>query len=198
MIWLDLSFNQIDVIEGLDALEKLEDLSLYNNNIKLLSGLENLPKLNVLSVGKNLIDDHEIAIRCLQSLKNNLEVLKMADNKFPPHAHEDYKQFAIAFIRKLQYLDYDLIDVDTRERANEKYKDQYMDKTLKDAENVESKVEIDQDLVDARCELTVQIFKRVIDEDEEMQKLRKIPEAFAECFTASDTDVQEAAEKFHP
>lgn len=147
-------------------------MSLYNNNIKLLSGLEHLHKLNVLSVGKNKIEDHEIAIRYLQSLENHLEVLKMADNKFPPHAHDDYKQFAIAFIRNLKYLDYDLIDEELRERANEKYKDQYNDKAQKDAENVETKIEIDPGLAEARCEQTVQIFKKVIDEDDEMKKLR--------------------------
>ena len=186
------------MIEGLDKLSKLTDLSLYNNNIKVLSGLEELHELNVLSVGKNKIEDHEIAIRYLFNLENKLEVLKMADNKFPAHAHDDYKQFAIAFIRRLKYLDYDLIDEELRERAEEKYKDQYNDKTQKDAENVEAKIEIDSGLVEARCEQTVQIFKKVIDEDAEMKNLRKIPEAFPESFTAADTDVQEATEKFHP
>jgi hypothetical protein len=170
--WLDLSFNQIEVIEGLDKLSKLADLSLYNNNIKMLSGLENLPNLNVLSVGKNLIEDHEIAIKYLQNLSNKLEVLKMADNKFPAHSHEDYKQYAIAQIRALKYLDYDLIDEESRERAYEKYKDQHNDKKLNDAEKVNVDVEIDHELVAARCEQTVNIFKNVIDDDEEMKKLR--------------------------
>lgn len=141
--WLDLSFNQIDTIEGLDKLTKLQDLSLYNNNIKVLSGLENLTNLNVLSVGKNKIEDHEIAIRYLQSLDNKLEVLKMSDNKFSANAAEEYKKFAIAFLRNLKYLDYDLIDEDLRKQAEEKYKDQYNDKAQREAENVETKVEID-------------------------------------------------------
>jgi Leucine-rich repeat (LRR) protein len=83
--WLDLSFNLIEQIEGLDKLTKLTDLSLYSNKIKKLSGLENLSNLNVLSFGKNCIvkyDDDDGCINYLRGLKNKLEVLKMAENKF--------------------------------------------------------------------------------------------------------------------
>jgi len=84
--WLDLSFNLIEVVEGLEKLDKLQDLSLYSNKIKKLSGLENLCNLNVLSFGKNLItkyaDDEDGCINYLRTLKNKLEVLKMAENDF--------------------------------------------------------------------------------------------------------------------
>ena len=33
IIFIDLSFNNIEVIEGLDKLLKLEDLTLYRNRI---------------------------------------------------------------------------------------------------------------------------------------------------------------------
>ena len=70
--WLDLSFNLIDKIEGLDKLTKLTDLSLFSNEITVLSGLENLPELNILSVGHNKITDYVEAIKYLNNLKNKL------------------------------------------------------------------------------------------------------------------------------
>jgi hypothetical protein len=192
--WLDLSFNQIEVIEGLDKLTKLTDLALYSNNIKTLSGLDHLANLNVLSVGRNQIEEHETAIRYLSHLSNKLEVLKMADNKFPAHAKDDYEMFAIAFLKNLKYLDYELIEEDKRIAANEKYKDQQTDKQ-KEADK-ESKVEVDPDLLAAHCDSTIGIFKNVIDDDEEMKKLRLIPDTFQEPFTSHETDVIEDSEKF--
>lgn len=83
LTWLDLSFNLIEDIQGLENLTKLTDLSLYSNKIKKLSGLETLTNLNVLSFGKNLIttyQDDDGCINYLRTLKNKLEVLKMAEN----------------------------------------------------------------------------------------------------------------------
>lgn len=55
----DLSFNNIEVIEGLDTLTKLTDLSLYNNAISEITGLDTLVNLNVLSLGNNKITSTE-------------------------------------------------------------------------------------------------------------------------------------------
>lgn len=52
LTWLDLSFNQINAIEGLEQLTKLQDLSLFNNQISSLQGLDTLQNLNVLSIGE--------------------------------------------------------------------------------------------------------------------------------------------------
>lgn len=49
--WLDLSFNNISKLEGLETLTKLKDLSVFNNNIAKLEGLDTLTSLQVLSVG---------------------------------------------------------------------------------------------------------------------------------------------------
>ena len=54
---LDLSFNNITQIEGLDALTELTDLSLYNNRITLIENMDSLKKLNVFSIGNNQVDD---------------------------------------------------------------------------------------------------------------------------------------------
>jgi len=122
--WLDLSFNLIEKIEGLDQLTKLTDLSLFSNHIVVLSGLESLHELNVLSVGSNIIAEHTEAIRYLFGLKNKLQVLKMADNPFFKNKEAEYRQFSIAFLGGLKYLDYELIDDETREKAVEKHKEE--------------------------------------------------------------------------
>lgn len=49
----DLSFNNIEVIEGLDKLVSLEDLTLYNNRISLIENMDSLTRLHVLSLGNN-------------------------------------------------------------------------------------------------------------------------------------------------
>jgi Leucine-rich repeat (LRR) protein len=42
---LDLSFNNISVIEGLDGLSNLLDLTLFNNRITKLENMEDLVNL---------------------------------------------------------------------------------------------------------------------------------------------------------
>lgn len=124
--WLDLSFNLIERIEGLDKLNKLTDLSLFSNNISQISGLETLTKLNVLSLGSNKIGDYGEAIKYLYNLRlPNLQVLKMADNPFYKAKESEYKNYAIAFLRKLKYLDYELIDEETRSSAQEKHREEF-------------------------------------------------------------------------
>jgi len=109
--WLDLSFNLITKIEGLDNLRKLEDLALFSNHITKLEGLDNLESLNVLSVGKNRIVALDESINYLHSLqnKNKLEVLKIKDNAFKETGEKDYKGRIIAFLKNLKYLDYEMI-----------------------------------------------------------------------------------------
>ena len=80
--WLDLSFNLITKIEGLDKCTKLTDLSLFKNRIQTLTGLEHLTQLNVLSVGSNMLGSLEDSIDYLRKLKNKLEVLRISDNAF--------------------------------------------------------------------------------------------------------------------
>ena len=49
----DLSFNNIEKIEGLDKLTKLKDLTLYNNQITMLENMDELTNLHVFSIGNN-------------------------------------------------------------------------------------------------------------------------------------------------
>jgi Leucine-rich repeat (LRR) protein len=51
LTWLDLSFNQITEIEGLESLTRLRDLSLFHNRVGAITGLDGMADLNVLSLG---------------------------------------------------------------------------------------------------------------------------------------------------
>ena len=53
---LDLSFNNIECIEGLDKLTKLRDVTLYNNRITQLENMDSLTQLHVFSAGNNKLE----------------------------------------------------------------------------------------------------------------------------------------------
>ena len=53
----DLSFNNIEVIEGMDKLTKLEDLTLFNNRIQRLENMDSFSELHVFSIGNNNLKD---------------------------------------------------------------------------------------------------------------------------------------------
>lgn len=130
LVWLDLSFNNIEVIEGLDALVKLEDLSLYNNRISEIANIDTLYNLQVLSIGNNSLDQLEnlIYLRRFKRLRS----LNLAGN--PIYEDENYKMFIAAYLPELVYLDFRLVDENTREVANLQY--QYAIDEIKHNENM--------------------------------------------------------------
>jgi len=62
--YVDLSFNNISKIEGLETLTRLNDLSLFSNQITTLEGMDTLVNLKVLSLGKNNIKNMDKVGRC--------------------------------------------------------------------------------------------------------------------------------------
>ncbi|KAJ7989738.1 hypothetical protein DPEC_G00307640 [Dallia pectoralis] len=115
--WLDLSFNNIEVIEGLNSLVLLEDLSLYNNRITVIENMDKLLNLHILSLGNNVLAQLENVIY-LRKFKN-LHTLNLAGN---PICNEDhYKIFVAAYLPELVYLDFRLLNEETRQQANAKY-----------------------------------------------------------------------------
>lgn len=137
--WLDLSFNLIEKIEGLENNKELEDLSLYSNCITELSGLDELNKLNVLSVGRNKIDKLDNMLNYLKKLKNRLQVLKIEENPFKNEEKSNKDSLsrnkAIAYLKDLKYLDYRIISDEERQAANDEMKEQLTDTQVEDNAN---------------------------------------------------------------
>merc|ERR1711976_1095585 len=117
LVWLDLSFNNIEVIEGLDQLTKLEDLTLYNNRIQRIENMDRLMELHVFSIGNNDLKQLD-NITYLRRFKH-LQTLNLSGN--PICEQEEYKRFVIAYLPKLEYLDYRLVDEASKQAAYEKY-----------------------------------------------------------------------------
>lgn len=99
-----MSFNNIEVIEGLSSLVNLKDLSLAYNHIKALENMDGLP-LQVLSIGHNLIDrlDQLSYLRTFPQLK----AVTLAGN--PVASDSNYQPFLLAHLPALVYFDYRLV-----------------------------------------------------------------------------------------
>jgi len=198
--WLDLSFNLIEKIEGLEKLTKLSDLSLFSNNISKLQGLETLKQLNVLSVGSNKITDYQEGIQYLYKLQfPKLQVLKMADNPFYKTKEAEFKMYALAFLRKLKYLDYELIVEEDRATATEKHREEFNEQESQknqDAQTEEQEKQMDPLLKSAKIDCTVGMIARIVREHKESKTLSYFPK-YHEVFQPHDVQIEEFTQKFH-
>ncbi|KAG7265367.1 hypothetical protein CRUP_004455 [Coryphaenoides rupestris] len=115
--WLDLSFNHIEKIECLETLTKLEDLTLYNNKISCIENMDTLKNLTFFAIGNNSLDqlDNVIYLRRFK----NLHTVNLSGN--PLSEDENYKLFIAAYLSDLVYLDYRLLNEETKQQAWAKY-----------------------------------------------------------------------------
>ncbi|XP_059373752.1 dynein regulatory complex subunit 3 [Carassius carassius] len=179
LVWLDLSFNNIQVIEGLNSLVKLKDLSLFNNRISVIENLDSLQDLHVLSFGNNAIAQLENVLH-LRKFKN-LRTLNLAGN--PICEEESYKTFVTAYLPGLVYLDYRLLDEQTRETANTKYKyaiEGMQENELHEQQAMEAQKISNEELQlhkDAFVEFLngPQLYDSMFDEDPDGEKLALLP-----------------------
>ncbi|KAI4890456.1 hypothetical protein NFI96_025584 [Prochilodus magdalenae] len=179
LVWLDLSFNNIEVIEGLDSLVKLQDLSLYNNRISLIENMDALENLQILSLGNNLISqlDNVIYLRKFKHLRS----LNLAGN--PVCQEENYKVFLAAYLSDLVYLDYRLLDEQTRETACAQY--QYAIEEMRHNELQEQKAMEAQEITKQELQLHTDafveslngphLFDSMFADDAEASKLAYLP-----------------------
>lgn len=188
LIWLDLSFNNIEVIEGLDSLVKLQDLSLFNNRISVIEKLDALQNLHILSIGNNGIAQLDNVLY-LRKFKN-LRTLNLAGN--PICDEENFKIFVAAYLPDLVYLDYRLLDEQTRETAFAKYQyavEEMQHNELQEQEAMEAQKISGEELQlhkDAFVEFLngPQLFDSMFAEDPDAEKLALLPgmEALLETF----------------
>jgi len=177
--WLDLSFNNIEVIEGLEKLTKLEDLTLFNNRISFLENMEALKDLHIFSIGNNKLQGLEQMIYLRRFDK--LRTLNMSGN--PLCEDPNYRLFAIAYLSHLVYLDFRLVDADTRNKAHALYENklgelmhhEYTEKMAQEAEErMEAAFELHQSAYVERLDGDY-LFEAMYSDDPEGQKLHKLP-----------------------
>lgn len=178
--WLDLSFNNIKVVEGLEDLAALTDLSLFHNQIsEVSSGLDSCKKLNVLSIGDNLINTYEPSISYLRGF-HHLQVLKLEGNKICDDP--GYKNYVIAFISQLKYLDYVLLEPQEIIRAKEDHRgeDIAKDSQAQQQEELEKEMyeqKAKKELEDAYIGGTYKFLERLKEEfEDEEKKISVLPE----------------------
>jgi hypothetical protein len=132
-------------------------------------------------------------------LHNNLEVLKIAGNPFHrigASGADDYKLYAIEMLKKLKYLDYQLISIDQRNDAKAKHNDDVADKDQGNAVNQEdSNKAVDQELIDSKIDSTHKLIERILDECEEAQKL-KLLSKFNDSWSIFEQAVDEQTQKY--
>ncbi|KAM9457420.1 dynein regulatory complex subunit 3 [Clarias gariepinus] len=179
LVWLDLSFNNIKVIEGLDTLVKLQDLSLFSNRISVIENMDALQDLHILSLGNNLISQLDSVIY-LRKFKN-LRTLDLAGNEICND--ENYKRFVAAYLPDLVYLDYRLIDEQTRKKGQSQY--QNLVENMKHNEMQEQKAAEAQKKIEQEIQLHKdafveylngpQLFESMFADDVEASKLSYLP-----------------------
>lgn len=194
LVWLDLSFNNIEVLEGLDTLTKLEDLTLYNNRISRIENMDMLLNLQVFSIGNNDLKELE-NITYLRRFRK-LKTLNLSNNPFCEF--DNYKQYVAAFLPHLEFLDYRLLDDQTKAAAYDRHMIQ-----IEEMLDNEKKVQTRQEEAERQAtELELHkkayvelmngphLFESMYSEDAEGQKLKEMPGVdeilvgFSEKFTA--------------
>ncbi|XP_049324166.1 dynein regulatory complex subunit 3 [Astyanax mexicanus] len=175
LLWLDLSFNKIKMIEGLEALVKLQTLSLSNNQIPAIEKMDTLEHLEILSLGENVISqiDNVIYLRRFKNLRS----LNLARN--PICQETNYKIFVVAYLPDLVYLDFRLVDEQTRERALTEI-NVMTDNELKEKRAMEAQKITEQELQlhkDAFVEYLngPQLFDSMFADDAEESRLASLP-----------------------
>ena len=133
-------------------------------------------------------------------MNNNLEVLKIKGNNFKECQQDgkDYKQITIAYLMKLKYLDYELIDEKEKETAFDNHKDEI--NTYAAADGNEEKVEaeggaINQELIDAKIETTANIFNNVLKQCEQYNQVKHFLR-FPDVQQTTDGQIEEHILKF--
>lgn len=131
VIRLDLSFNKLTSLDGVEMFETLEELVLDNNSLDHTMNLELLTNLSALSVNNNKIADLHTWVRSLTEHCPNLTFLSMVKNKACPHfaaalessgEYELYRHYIIYALKNLRFLDSRAITAQERLDAAQRFK----------------------------------------------------------------------------
>jgi hypothetical protein len=108
---LDLSFNCLKTLKGLEKYSALEDLILDNNQLGDSAIFPYLPKVNTLSLNKNKIKDLESLLDKISNFLPSLCYLSLLGNAACPDQlsnidkdEEDYQKYRLFVIHRLPRL----------------------------------------------------------------------------------------------
>ncbi|XP_064390531.1 leucine-rich melanocyte differentiation-associated protein-like [Halichondria panicea] len=133
---LDVSYNRLNTLDGLDQFTLLEELVLDNNLLtdESLRRLPKLPRLKTLTANKNKITDTEQLLGILVKNTPNLRYLSLLGNHACPnellgddHDDKDYQRYRYYVLYKLPQLTFlDSRPVSSEERKEAKRVGQFM------------------------------------------------------------------------
>ncbi|XP_049869978.1 leucine-rich melanocyte differentiation-associated protein-like [Pectinophora gossypiella] len=113
--YLDLSYNSIETLKGLEQFTRLEELILDNNKLGDSVNFPRLPQLRTLSLNNNQIADLEELIKKISDSFPSLSYLSLLSNKACPNQLSDldkddsdyqrYRFYVIYKLRNLRFLD---------------------------------------------------------------------------------------------
>ncbi|XP_052749192.1 leucine-rich melanocyte differentiation-associated protein-like isoform X3 [Galleria mellonella] len=113
--YLDLSYNSIETLKGLEQFNRLEELILDNNKLGDNVTFPHLPHLRTLSLNNNQITDLEVLINKVNEHFPSLSYLSLLSNKACPNQLSDldkdesdyqrYRYFVIYKLPLLRFLD---------------------------------------------------------------------------------------------
>ncbi|XP_059056670.1 leucine-rich melanocyte differentiation-associated protein-like [Achroia grisella] len=113
--YLDLSYNSIETLKGLEQFNRLEELILDNNKLGDNITFPHLPYLRTLSLNNNQITDLDMLINKVNEHFPSLNYLSLLSNKACPNQLSDldkddsdyqrYRYFVIHKLPQLRFLD---------------------------------------------------------------------------------------------
>lgn len=131
---LDLSYNELVTLKGLEAFPQVEELILDNNQLSDSLTFPLLPYLHTLSLNKNLITDIEqLVVKISQNLRS-ISYLSLLGNQACPNQltslendeadYQRYRYFVLHHLPNLKFLD--STRVREEERTEAKRRGQFM------------------------------------------------------------------------
>ncbi|XP_065350327.1 leucine-rich melanocyte differentiation-associated protein-like [Cloeon dipterum] len=131
---LDLSYNCLTTLKGLERFPILQTLILDNNLLTDAMHLPYLPELHTLSLNKNKIGDLELLLRKIANNTASLRHLSLLGNVACPNQlsdaekdEEDYRRYRFYVIYCLPTLQFlDSTPVSSAEKAEAQRRGQYM------------------------------------------------------------------------
>ncbi|KAJ6637864.1 Leucine-rich melanocyte differentiation-associated protein, partial [Pseudolycoriella hygida] len=123
---MDLSFNQLTSLDGLEFFSRLDELILDNNQLGDNIRIPKTRSITTLSLNNNKITNLNILLIKLSTFLPNLEYLSLLENPVCPNElltskaeHENYRYFVISALPNLKFLDSSKVSDFERQNADD-------------------------------------------------------------------------------